>query len=158
MADPAVGRNFQAAEIADEFAVLSYFIAGEEALAKAAEGAATNTDDLCPVQFSPGVVLRLGYLPLHHQLTSMKENPLPYLLNLGVDPAAAARCADKIGRNHQASIALRQGYAKKAEGGPALAEANALFRKVRKLSPGDRDAAVLLGFVDPRLRTKEEAG
>jgi len=152
MADPAVHRNFEAAEISDEYSLLSYFVAGEETLAKYARLAPTNTDDLCVVQFTQYFTSAREYAALYRLLTRMKQSPLPLLFNLGATPEEAAACGKRIGRTHQASILVREGYTllKNNYGTQAIS----IFQEAYKLNPHDRDAALALGLAARRLRTK----
>jgi len=149
MADPAVHRDFEAAEISDEYALLSYFIAGEERLMKVAEPAPINTDDLSVVQFTKRFVPEEDYRALNQLLTRIKENPLPLLFNLGATPEEAAACAERISRTYKASILVREGYALWDEG--HVAQAKSILQKAYELNPHDRDAALSLGLAPRRL-------
>lgn len=149
MADPAVYRNFQAAQIPDEYTLLSYFIAGEEALANCAQQAPINTDDLAPVQFTRCSVVECpnSHKYLHRLLTQIKESPLPLLDNLGATPEEAAASAERIERTHKASVLLREGIALLPS-----RSAFAAFQAAYRLNPDDGDTAVILGLPRPPSR------
>ncbi len=152
MVDPAVHRNFEAAEMSDEYALLSYFIAGEETLAKYARLAPINTDDLCVVQFTKYFVRAKELAGLYRSLTRIKQSPLPLIVNRGATAEEAAACEKRISRTYQASILVRDGYTllKNNYGTRAMS----VFQKAYKLNPHDRDAALFLGRAAYRLRTK----
>lgn len=154
MVDPAVHRNFEAAEIADEYSLLSYFIAGEETIAKCVELAPVNTDDLSAVQFTKYSVPGEDTRALYRFLTAIKENPLPLLVNLGATPEQAAACEERISRTHKASILVRQGFILMKT--HHIAQAASAYQKAYNLNPHDRDAAVILGLAPRRLRTKAD--
>ncbi len=151
MADPMVRRNFEASEIPDEYALLSYFIASEERLMKYTSLAPVNTDDLSPVQFTRYIPPKSAFLNLYRVFTSIKENPLPLLFNLGSTPEEAAACEERISRTHEASILLRESYALSGKG--YAAQAKSALQKAYELNPYDPDVALNLGLAAPRLRT-----
>lgn len=152
---PAIRRNFELAEIPDEYALLSYFIAAEGRLAQIAFVAPINTDDLSPVQFNYSRESRRSVnLGLHRLLTRIKENPLPYCIKLGTTPEEAAATAERITQAHEASIFLREGIALQQEG--RRAEATRAFAQAYRINPHERDAAVFLGLEPPKLRTRED--
>jgi len=146
--DAAVRRNLEAAEIADEYGLLSYFIAGEEALAKKSSPYPLNTDDLSPVQFAHG-----GPRSKHDEFLDLMESPLGMAVGLGAAPSERAACSERISRAFRAAKLTRQGLEMNAGRGPGaeLRDEPAL-REAYRLNPNDRDLAVWLGFARPRLR------
>jgi len=154
MADPMVRRNFEAAEIPDEYALLSYFTAGEETLMKHARLAPLNTDDLAPVQFSEYVKPGSAFIELYLKFTSIKENPLPLLFNLGSTPEEATACAQRISRTHEASVLARKGYISMWSN--QQAQARRFFQKAYELNPYDPDTALYLGLTPRRPHTKAD--
>ncbi len=154
MVDPAVRRNFEAAEISDEYALLSYFIAGEQTLAKYARLAPINTDDLCVVQFTKYFIPREERTALYRSLTQMKQSPLPLIVNRGATAEEAAASGKRISRTYQASILVRYGYTLSRSG--RVAQAKSALQKAYELNPYDRDAALSLGLAPRWLRTRQE--
>ncbi len=152
IADPAVHRNLEAAAITDEYTLLSYFIAGEEMLARFAKLAPINTDDLCPVQFEKYVVPESTSWTLYGFLTRIKQTPLPLLVNIGATQEETAACVQITKKTYKASILVREGiYLERAGQRP---QAIKVFQKAYELNPHDRDVAILLGFAPRRLRTE----
>jgi spermidine synthase len=149
---PALQTDFEQAEFTDVYSVLSCFVAGEDVLAARAAHAPINTDDLSVVQYSGGKSPSGTFPDAYPQICAIKENALPYSINLGDTAAQSARVAQRITDAHHASKLLRRGLVIRAEGGEEMPHATSFFETAHRLNPNDRDLEVLLGLADRRLR------
>ncbi len=151
LTDPAIRGDLEAAEIPDVYTFLSYFVAGEKALARQCSPFPLNTDDLSSVQFG-GRAARPAQQ--NREFADLMESPIGIISHW---PAPEAGDAQRVANAFEAARLVRQGLAAPAAGGsPDLVDRDLLAR-AHRLNPNERDVAVWLGLSKPRLRTEDQS-